>query len=50
VPQTALVAFLGGLWVGDSISVVVPHFQGGVDVSDTIFVAKSPDVKEGDIG
>jgi hypothetical protein len=50
VPQTALVTFLGGLRVGDSIGVVVPHFQGSVDVSDAIFVAKRPDVKEGDVG
>jgi hypothetical protein len=50
VAKTALVALFLGFRVGDSVFVVIPNFKSCVNVSDAIFVAKCPNVKERDVG
>lgn len=44
--KTAFVALFLGFRVRNSVSVVIPNFKSGVNVSDAIFVAKRPNVKE----
>ncbi len=47
--KTTFVALLWSFRVGDSVFIVIPNLECSIDVSDTILLTESPNIKELDI-